>query len=254
MNNRWIMPVSLMLAALMAAALPAPAVAQVKVLMSNGFRAAYQDILPDFEKKTGVSVTTSEGPSQGDGPSTIGAQLRRGVSADVVILSKAGLVDLVKDGKIAAGTETDLAQSPLGIGVQTGNPKPDISTVEAFRQTLLKAKSIDFRSTTIIYLRDKLLPQLGITDTVMAKHTEIGPPAVASGAAELTISPVSEILHVPGVDYVGTIPAKIQLVQTFSAAVVSGSKEAAAGKELIAYLASEEAKAAIRKNGMEPAH
>ena len=248
------MPVSLMLAGLIAVALPAPAFAQVKVLMSNGFRAAYQDILPDFEKKSGVSVTTSAGPSQGDGPNTIGAQLRRGVAADVVILSKAGLIDLMKDGKIAAGTETDLAQSPLGVGVRAGSPKPDISTVEAFTQTLIKAKSITFQSTTVIYLRDKLLPQLGITDTVMAKHSEIGPSAVASGAAEFAISPVSEILHVPGVDYVGTIPAQIQLVQTFSAAVVSVSKEPADSKELIAYLASEQAKAAIRKNGMEPAH
>ena len=107
---------------------------------------------------------------------------------------------------------------------------------------------------TVIYLRDRLLPQLGITDDVMAKHTEIGPPEVASGAAQLAIAPVSEIFHVPGVEYVGTIPAQIQLVQTFSAAVVSGSKEMDAFKQLIAFLASDEAKAAIKKNGMDPSH
>src|SRR5579872_329927 len=110
-------PFRFILAVAMAATLPLPAVAQVKVLMSNGFRAAYEDILPDFEKRTGISVTTSEGASQGDGPNTIGAQLRRGVSADMVIMSKAGLIQLAKDGRIANGTETELAQVPTGVAV-----------------------------------------------------------------------------------------------------------------------------------------
>lgn len=237
-----------------AAAAISPASAQVKVLMSGGFHAAYQDILPDFEKQTGISVTTSTGSSQGDGPNTIGAQIRRGVVADVVIMSKGGLTDLLKDGRIVAGTEVDLAQSPLGVAVRAGSPKPDIGTVEAFRQAVLQAKSVTFQSSTVLYLRDKLLPQLGITDTVMAKHSEVGPTAVASGAAELAIAPVSEILHVPGVDYVGTIPAQIQLLQTFSAAVVSGSNQIAAAKSLIAFLASDQAKPVIRKSGMEPSH
>ena len=153
MNNRWIASVSLILAVAMG--LPAPALAQVKVLMSNGFKAAYTDILPDFEKRTGISVTTSAGPSQGDGPNTIGAQLRRGVAADVVILSKAGLTDLIKDGKITAGTDVDLAQSPLGLAVRTGSPKPDISTIEAFKQTILRAKSITFQSSTVPILSER---------------------------------------------------------------------------------------------------
>ena len=250
--KRWMVFAGLILAAGMG--MSAPAVAQVKVLMSNGFKAAYTDILPDFEKQTGISVTTTAGPSQGDAPNTIGAQLRRGVAADVVILSKAGLTDLIKDGKIAVGTDVDLAQAPLGLAVRAGAPKPDISTEEAFKQTILQAKSITFQSTTVIYLRDTLLPKLGIADNVMAKHSEIGPTAVASGAAEIAIAPVSEIYHVPGVDYVGLIPAQIQLVQTFSAAVVSGAKEEAAAKSLIGFLASDLAKAAIRKNGMEPSH
>ena len=208
MNSPRFGPIGLILAVTIGMVLPGPAFAQVKVLMSNGFKAAYLDLLPDFEKRTGLSVTTSDGPSQGDSPNTIGAQLRRGVQADVVIMSKAGLTDLIANGKIVAGTDVDLAQSSLGVAVRAGSPEPDISTVEAFKQTLLTAKSITFQSVTVIYLRDKLLPQLGITDNVMAKHTEIGPPAVASGAAEFAIAPVSEIFHVPGVKYVGTIPAR----------------------------------------------
>jgi molybdate transport system substrate-binding protein len=254
MNSRWIAPTGLTLIFALVAASSAPASAQVKVLMSNGFRAAYDDILLDFEKQTSISVSTSEGPSQGDQPNTIGAQLRRGVSADMVIMSKAGLIELAKEGRIEKGTETDLAQVPTGVAVRAGSPKPDISTVEAFRQTLLRAKSITFRSSTISFMRDKLLPQLGIADNVMAKFSQIGPPGVASGEAELAIAPVSEILHVPGVQYVGTIPVQIQDVQTFSAAVVSGSKEMAASKRLIAFLASERARPAIKKNGMDPLH
>jgi molybdate transport system substrate-binding protein len=254
MNNLRFAPISLILAATIIMVLSGPAFAQVKVLMSNGFKAAYLDLLPDFEKQTGISVTTSDGPSQGDSPDSIGAQLSRGVQVDVVIMSKAGLTDLIANGKIAAGTEVDLAQSPLGVAVREGSPMADISTVEAFKQTLRKSKSVTFQSVTVIYLRDKLLPKLGITDDVMAKHTEVGPSAVASGAVELAIAPVSEIFHVPGVKYVGTIPAEIQLVQTFSAAVVSGSKEIAASKRLIAFLASDKATVAIKKSGMDPSH
>jgi molybdate transport system substrate-binding protein len=252
--NRLANPLVKILAVVLFVSAVSPASAQVKVLMSGGFRAAYQDILPGFEKRTDISVTTSFGASQGDGPGTIGAQLRGGISADVVIMSKAGLTELVKEGRIAKGTEVDLAQTPLAVAVRAGSPKPNVSTVEAFRQTLLQAKSITFQSSTVIYLRDRLLPQLGITENVMAKHTETGPGAVADGTAQLAIAPVSEILHVPGVDYVGTIPAQIQLIQTFSAAVVSGSKEMEASKRLILFLTSDEAGTAIRKSGMEPVH
>ncbi len=112
--------------------------------MSGGFAAAYQEILPEFEKATGITVTTPRGQSQGNGPNAIGAQLRRGVPADVVIMSKEGLEQLIAEGRIAAGTAVDLARTPLGVAVRAGAPKPDISTVDAFKRTLLRAKSITF--------------------------------------------------------------------------------------------------------------
>src|ERR1700733_8002134 len=122
-------------------ALPAASFAQLNVIMSGGFSAAYQEALPDFEKSTGITVTTARGQSQGNGPNAIGAQLRRGAPADVVIMSKEGLEQLIADGKIAAGTQVDLARTPLGVDVGAGAPKPDISTVDAFKRTLLSAKS-----------------------------------------------------------------------------------------------------------------
>jgi len=100
----------------------------------GGFSAAYRDVLPEFERTTGIKVTTTSGASQGDGPTTIGAQLHQGVPADMVIISREGLDELVAAGKIFAGTDMNLAQVPLGLFVPAGAPKPDISTVEAFNK------------------------------------------------------------------------------------------------------------------------
>ena len=112
---------------------------QVKVIISGGFAPAYREVVPEFERTTGISVTTASGASQGTGPDTIGAMLRRGEAADLVILNRQGLAELTAEGKIVAGTDVDLAETLIGIAVRAGRPKPDISTVDAFRQTLLRA-------------------------------------------------------------------------------------------------------------------
>lgn len=230
--------------------------AQVKVLMSGGFAAAYREVLPEFERTTGIAVTTSSGASQGTGPDTIAAQLRRGAQADVVILSKEGLADLIAEGRIVAGSEVDLAQTPIGVSVRTGAPKPDISTVEAFTQTLLRAKTIAMPgSTTGIYLTGTLLPRLGVADKILVKLSSRGAESaklVADGSAALAVQPVSELLNVPGLEFVGTIPADIQYISIFSAAVVSGSTETDRARRLIAFLASDIAVSAIKRSGMEP--
>jgi molybdate transport system substrate-binding protein len=241
-----------------AAALAFPAVpfAQVKVIISGGFGTAYREVLPEFERTTGITVTTASGASQGNGPDTIGAQLRRGEPADVVILSREGLRDLIAEGKILAGTDVDLAETLIGLAVRAGGPKPDISTMDAFKQTLLRAKSVVLPgSTTGIYMTNEIFPRLGIADRITVKITARGAESaamVARGDAELAIQPVSEILHVPGIDFVGTVPKEVQYVLVFAAAVVTGSKEAEASKRLIAFLSSERATAAITKSGMVP--
>jgi molybdate transport system substrate-binding protein len=141
----------------------------------------------------------------------------------------------------------------LGIAVRAGAPKPDISTVDAFKQSLLRARSITFPdSTTGIYMLTTLFPKLGIDGEIAGKITHTGVAAVAKGDAEIAIQPVSEILHVPGTDFVGVIPEQIQYISVFSAAVVAGSKESESAKRLIAFLASEGALQAIRNSGMQP--
>jgi molybdate transport system substrate-binding protein len=210
--------------------LPSPSPAQVRVLISGGFSAAYRELLPQFEKSTGITVTTARGASQGDGPTTIGAQLRRGQPADVVIMSREGLAELLAEGRIVTGSDIDLASVPLGVGVRAGTPRPDISTVNAFRQTLLRAKSIGIQSTSANYLKTRVFPQLGIADALADKLSGAGAAEVASGGVEMVVLPVSEILSVPGANFVGTIPAEIQFVQVFAAALVKGTKEPEASK------------------------
>jgi molybdate transport system substrate-binding protein len=244
-------PPTLMFAITMVFALPASALAQVRVLMSGGFRAAYEELLPQFEKTTGITVTTATGASQGDGPNTIGAQLRRGVPADVVIMSREGLAELFTDGRIATGSDVDLARVPLGVGIRAGTPRPDIGTVDAFKQTVLHAKSIGIQSTSAIYLKTTVFPRLGIGDAMAGKLSNAGAASVAKGEAEMVILPLSEILPVPGVELVGTIPPEIQFDQVFAAAVVKGAKDPDAAKRLIAFLASEKATPAVEKTGMK---
>jgi molybdate transport system substrate-binding protein len=235
---------------------PLAASAQLKVIISGGFSGPYEQLLPEFERTTSVKVETGSGASQGKGPQTIGAQLVRGVPADVVILSREGLTELIAAHRIAAGTDMDLARTPLGVAVRAGAPKPDVSTVEAFKHAVLKAKAVAVPSSTSgIFLMNDVFPRLGIADKVKVKAAVRGTGAtamVAAGEADIAVMPVSEIVHAQGVDYVGTIAEEIQLHQVFSAAVVAGSKNVEAAKRLIAFLTSERASAAIRRGGMEP--
>jgi molybdate transport system substrate-binding protein len=235
---------------------PIAASAQVNVLISGGFSGAYEQLLPDFERTSGIKVATGSGASQGTGPQTIAAQLARGVPANVVILSREGLNELIAAKKIAAGTDVDLARVPLGVAVRAGTPKPDVSTVEAFKQVLLKAKTVAIPgSTSGIWLKTNLFPRLGVAEKINAKATPRGSHAtemVAAGGADIAVMPVSEILHATGVDFAGSLPPEIQFVQVFSAAIVAGSKEIEGSKRLIDYFASADASETITKSGMEP--
>jgi molybdate transport system substrate-binding protein len=233
---------------------PVAASAQLNVLISGGFSGAYEQLLPEFERTSGIKVTTGSGASQGAGPQTIAAQLARGVPANVVILSREGLSELIAAKRIAPGTDVDLARVPLGVAA--GTPKLDVSTIEAFKQVLLKAKTVAIPgSTSGIWLTTDLFPRLGIAEKINVKVTPRGTDAtgmVAAGGADLAVMPVSEIVHAAGVDFAGSIASEIQFVQVFSAAVVAGSGEIEGSKRLIEFLASARASDAIRKSGMEP--
>ena len=230
--------------------------AHLHVLISGGFSGAYEALLPQFERTSGIKITTGSGASQGTGPQTIAAQLARGVPADVVIMSREGLNELIAAQRIVAGTDIDLARVPLGVAVRAGTAKPDVSTVDAFKQILRKAQTVAVPgSTSGIWLMTELFPRLALADKINVKAMPRGADAaglVAAGGADVAVMPVSEIVHAAGVDLAGSIAAEIQFVQVFSAAVVAGSRQIEPCKRLIEFLASASAAAAIRDSGMKP--
>src|SRR5262249_46964005 len=154
------------------------------------------------------------------------------------------------------GTEGELGRGPGGVGWRAGTPKPDVSTVEAFKQVLLKAKTVAIPgSTSGIWLVNDLFPRLGIAEKINARVMARGTEAtalVAAGGADLAVMPISEIVHAAGVDFAGSLAPEIQFDPTFSAAVVAGSGDIEASKRLIEFLASARASEAISKSGMEP--
>src|SRR5690348_13654818 len=143
--------------------MPVAASAQVKVIISGGFSGPYEKLVPEFQRTSGIKVTTGSGASQGTGPQTIAAQLAAGAVFDVVICSREGLDELIAAKKIMPGTDVDVAMAPLGFAVRAGAPKPDVSTVEAFKQLMLKSRTVAVpASTGGIFLMKEVFPKLGI--------------------------------------------------------------------------------------------
>lgn len=234
-----------------------PTGTEIHVMTSGGFTAAYNDLRPAFEKRTGHTVKTAYGASMGNAGDSIPTRLGRGEPADVVILARSALDALVKDGKVVPGSQVDLVRSSIGFAVKRGAPRPDISTVEALKRTLLAAPSIAYSaSASGTYYETELLKKLGIEAQVKPKSRRILSErvgtVVARGDAALGLQQVSELLPIEGIDYIGPLPAEVQRVTVFSAGVAVGSKQPAAAAELIRYLASPAAAPTIAKTGLEP--
>lgn len=248
--------------ALAACGLAAPATAaDIKVMISAGFHGVYAALAPAFERTTGHRLITIRGPSVGDSPEAIPQRLGRGEAADVVIMDGVGLPPLAERGLVKADTKRDLARSQIGVAVKAGSPKPDIGTVAAFRAALLAAKSIAYSdSSSGTYLSTKLFPQLGIADQIAGKSRKVrGPPSgepvaavVARGDAEIGFQQVSEIIHVAGIDFVGTIPAELQPPTFFVGAITAKSAQPDAAAALLQFLSSAEAAPVISKAGLQP--
>jgi molybdate transport system substrate-binding protein len=231
--------------------------AEIRVMISGGLTAAYKELVPEFERATGNKVLTAYGPSMGTTVSAIPVRLERGEPADVLIMVGYALGDLINKGKVVADSRVDLVTSPIGMAVRAGAPKPDISSADALKRTLLAAKSIAYSdSASGVYISTELFQKLGIADEVKGKHRAI--PAepvggvVARGDAEIGFQQISELLPVPGIDIVGQLPPEVQKITVFSAGIASVSKEPEAGKALIRFLASPAAAPVIVKSGMEP--
>jgi molybdate transport system substrate-binding protein len=231
--------------------------AEIRVMTSGGFTAAYRELGPQFERATGHTLHTAQGASMGNAPDAIPQRLARGEPADVLILAGGALDRLIREGKAVEGSRVDLAESRIGLVVRAGAPRPDISTVEALRRTLLEAGSIAYSaSASGVYVSGELYRRLGIADQVVPKSRRILSERVASvvarGEAEIGFQQVSELLPVPGVDYIGPLPPEVQRVTVFSAGIATGAREPEAARALIRYLASPEVQEVVRRTGLDP--
>jgi molybdate transport system substrate-binding protein len=229
----------------------------LRVMISPGLKAAYEKLVPEFERKTGHTIVTVYGASMGSAPDAIPNRLQNGESADVVILASSALEELVKKDKVIPGTRVDLARAFIAVAVRAGAPKPDISTSEGLKRTLLAAKSIAYSgSVSGVYVSTELFQRLGIADAIRSKcirvDTEMVGTVVARGDAEIGFQQLSELLPIAGIDILGPIPQEVQKITMFSGGVAVNSKEPEIAKQFLEFLSSPEAAATIKKSGMEP--
>jgi molybdate transport system substrate-binding protein len=235
----------------------AAAAAEVRVMSSGGFTAAYRDLIPEFERRSGHKLVSSYGASMGDAADAIPQRLARGEPADVLILAAPGLDSLIRQGRAVEGSRVDLAESRIAFAVRAGAPKPDMGTVEAVRRALLEAKSIAYSaSASGVYFSTEMVRRLGVADEVLPKSRRILSERVGSvvarGDAELGLQQVSELLPIPGIDLLGPLPPELQRVTVFSAGVAAGSQQPEAARDLIRFLSSPDAAEAVKATGLDP--
>jgi molybdate transport system substrate-binding protein len=226
--------------------------AEIKVIGSPGTREPYTVLVPGFERATGHRVMTTWG-----GVNAVTKRVADGEVADVVMLPAAQIDDLIKLGKLIADSRANVATSGIGVAIRAGAPKVDVSSSDGIRKALLAAKTIAYSAGPSGVHIARLIANWGLTDQLKAK---IVPPipdvpigvVVARGDAEIGFQQVSELLPVTGIDYLGPLPADIQEVTVFSAAVHKAAGQADVARALLKFLTAPEAAAIIRKTGMEP--
>jgi molybdate transport system substrate-binding protein len=224
--------------------------AEIKVLASAAIKEAYGDFAPQFEKSSEHKITTTWA-----GTVDIVKKLQAGEVFDVVIGAAPIVEGQVKAGKLTA--KVNIARSGVGVAVSPGTPKPDLSSTEAVKRALLSAKSIGYSSGPSGTYLAGLFQRLGIADAIKTKlkQTPSGVAVgslVASGEAELGFQQVSELLHFPGITYVGPLPADIQEITQFSASIHVSAPQAEAGRAFVRFITSPPAATAIKHSGMEP--
>jgi molybdate transport system substrate-binding protein len=229
--------------------------AQVKVLTSVALTAALGELAPRFEKATGDKLDIVYG---------LAAEMRKrvldGESADLILITRPMMEELQKENKLAANSLVDIAGTPVAIGARAGAPKPDISTVDALKRTLLAAKSVAYSDPAkggvsgVHFAR--VLERLGIADQMKPKSIlvsgALAPELVAKGEAELGVGQGSEIVPVAGVELVGPLPGELASTTVFSAAIGADSKAPAAAKALIVFLTGPQAAPTLKAKGFEP--
>lgn len=234
--------------------LAGPAVAaELKVLTTPAMTETWEALAPKFEA-AGHKLTIVYAPS-----GAIAKRVSDGETADLLVSTPAGIDSLIKTGKVLDGTNTPIANSPMGVAVLKGAPKPDISTPDAFRRALLAAKAVAYTDPASGGASGahmaKVLDRLGIAAEINAKaKLGRGTPVanfVVSGEADIAIQQMPELLHVKGAEVIGPLPGDLQNVTTFAAGIPSGSTQADAAKALIRFLQTPESGAVMKTYGLD---
>jgi molybdate transport system substrate-binding protein len=226
---------------------------EIKVLSSIATREAYLELVPQFERASGHSVSTTW-----SGTTAIMQRMAAGERYDLVMISSSELEELTRQGKIVAGSRADLAKSGIGIAVRAGAPRPDVSSSAALKQALLAAKTVGYTSGPSGVYMASLIERMGIAAEVKPKHRTVPSGGtvgtiVASGDAEIGFQQVSELVHIPGIDYIGPLPSDVQCITVFSCGLQTGAPQPDAAKALVAFLTTPGAVAVMQKHGLEPA-
>lgn len=227
--------------------------AEIKVVTSVGVKAILEELAPQFERTTKHTLKITFGTAV-----PLKRQIDAGETFDVVILTPPMIDELVKQGKVAAGTPAVVAKSGIGVAIRKGGPKPDIGTADALKKTLLSAKAIAYskegQSGTAMA---KVIERLGIAEEMKSKTILDTRPGgavlnVVEGKADLAFNLVSEILPIAGAELVGPLPAELQSYVVFTAGIGAGAKEATIAKAFIDFLKAPAAVPVLKAKGMEP--
>ena len=226
--------------------------AEIRIISSNALKTALQELAPAFEKATEHKLVLTWGAAV-----PLKAQIEKGAAFDVTVLNTAAIDDLIRQGKLVTATRTNVATSGAGVAVRKGAPKPDISTVDAFKRALLNAKSVAYveQGGSGIYLKE-LFVRIGIADEIKSKIKPAPTAAaefVANGEAEIGMTQISEILPFAGAELVGPLPADIQLYTSFAGANGAATKQPDAGKAFLKFLVTPDIGKVMKAKGLEPA-
>ena len=227
--------------------------ATLRLLSTLAVMGGMRDLCAAYEARGGCAVEADFAPTV-----ALLDRLRGGEKADVAILTAAGIDDMIAAGVMRPGSRTDVARSFVGIAVKAGARKPDIGTVEAFKATLLAARSVCYSriGASGLYFA-ALIERLGIAEAVNAKATIASTGFTAerlvSGEADLAVQQISELMVVPGIEVLGGLPKEVQTVAMFSAGLLAASEHPAEAADFARFLASKEAETVLRRTGLEPA-
>jgi len=225
--------------------------ADISVLCTLGIRSVMVEIAAAFTRAKALNFSASYHSTN-----ALMERIAEGESADMAIITDVGIATLVEQKKIAPETRRDIASAGIGLAVRAGAPKPDIRTPEAFKRTLLAAKSVTYTVTGASGIHfAQLIRDLGVAEPINAKaiiRDGLAGELAARGEVEIAVQQISELMQVKGIDIIGPLPASLQKTTVFSAGIFTAARKADSAIALIDWLSTRETAAIIRSKGLRP--